>query len=179
MNTVFTFVGQGSDSHLTQARLDRGLNSRLTVAGGRVLKRAKSSLIEREYEMLTYAAEAGVSVPHAKQIDDNTLSLQFLHYGETLLDYIQHGKFTKSLWQQVQEVLAVMWSAGIVHGDLHVNNILISEGRVYIIDMASSFHAGTLAAVFGDGDYSADVEEGITGDKQALMRSIRAAREAS
>ena len=172
MDTLYSFVDQGTEASLTQMRFDRARNSKLILAGGRVLKRAKVGQTEREYEMLTRARELGVNVPHCIQIDDYTLSLQFLPHGETLWDYIQHGRATTKVMQAVKSAVMTMWRAGIVHGDLHCNNIIISKGRVYIIDMASSWDATVLASTFGEDNYTSDVREGMQADKNALLRSI-------
>ena len=172
-NTLYSFVDQGITSSLTQARFDRARNSKLVLSGNRVIKRARPGQTERELEMLTRAAERGVSVPHVTSVDECTLSLQFLPHGETLWDYIQHGRATTKVMSAVKAAVLTMWRAGIVHGDLHCNNIMISQGRVYIIDMASSWDRDVLAASFGDDeDYTADVREGIQADKEALLRSI-------
>ena len=175
-NTLYSFVDQGCTAELTQARFDRARNSKLVLDGNRVIKRAKVGQTEREYEMLTRARECGVSVPHVSTVDEYTLSIQFLPCGETLWDYLQHGRLTKSLLNQVKSALHKMWSAGIVHGDLHVNNIMISRGVVYIIDMASSWDAQVLTDSFGEDDYSTDVAEGIQADKDAFIASFNAAR---
>ena len=171
-NTLYSFVAQGTTSDLTQLRFDRARNSTLVLAAGRVIKRAKVGQTEREVEMLTRARALGVNVPHCIQVDDNTLSLQFLPHGETLWDYIQHGRATTEVMSAVKAAVLTMWRAGIVHGDLHCNNIMISNGKVWIIDMASSWDAQVMIDTFGDDDYTADVREGIDADKEALLRSI-------
>lgn len=172
-NTLYSFVAQGTASDLTQARFDRARNSKLVLSGNRVIKRAGAGQTERELQMLTTARAAGLNVPHATQVDEHTLSLQFLPHGETLWDYIQHGKLTKSLLATVKAEVLKMWKLGIVHGDLHCNNIMISNGQVFIIDMASSWDATVLAETFGEDDYANDVREGIKADREALLRSMQ------
>jgi len=176
MNTLYSFIDQGCVDELIQARFDRARNSKLVLSNNRVIKRAKVGQTEREYEMLTRAAERGVVVPHVKQVDEQTLSIQFLPCGETLWDYMQHGKLTKSLLAKVKSALHKMWNAGIVHGDLHINNIMISEGKIYIIDMASSWDKKVLTETFGEDDYTTDIAEGIQADKDAFITSFRTAR---
>lgn len=177
MNTIYSFVAQGSSADATQARFDRARNSKLVLSGGRVIKRARAGQCEREYEMLTRAAQRGISVPHVKQVDDCTLSLQFIPHGETLWDHLQHGTLTKSMLDAVKSALVRMWKAGIVHGDLHINNVLVdTNSNVYIIDMASSWDAQILTETFGEGDYTADVKEGIAADQAAFKASLAAAR---
>ena len=178
MNTIYSFVTQGSAPSATQARFDRARNSKLVLSGNRVIKRGTVGATEREYEMLTRARELGVSVPHCKLVDDCTLSLQFIPHGETMWDHLQHGTLTKKMLAAVKSALITMWKAGIVHGDLHINNVLVDrEGNVYIIDMASSWDAQVLASTFGEGeDYSADIKEGIEADKAAFKASLATAR---
>lgn len=177
-NTIYSFVAQGSSDEATQARFDRARNSKLVLSGNRVIKRGSKGATEREYEMLTRARELGVSVPHCKLVDDNTLSLQFIPHGETVWDHLQHGTLTKSMLAAVKSALITMWKKGIVHGDLHINNVLVDrDANVYIIDMASSWDATVLAATFGeDEDYSADIKEGIAADQAAFKASLATAR---
>jgi RIO-like serine/threonine protein kinase len=175
-NTIYSFVAQGTDDGLTQARFDRARNSRLFLAGNRVIKRGTKGATEREFRMLTQARKLGVSVPHCTLIDDCTLSLQFIPHGETVWDHLLHNTLTKSMLTAVKSALTAMWKAGIVHGDLHINNILVdTHCNVYIIDMASSWDAQVLVDTFGEGDYSVDIKEGIIADKAAFKASLLAA----
>ena len=176
-NTIYSFVAQGTTPEATQARFDRARNSKLVLSGKRVIKRATEGQTEREFEMLTRAAQKGVSVPHCIQIDECTLSLQFIPHGETIWDHLQHNTLTQDMLNAVKAELVRMWKVGIVHGDLHINNILVdTDANVYIIDMASSWDAKVLTNTFGEDDYSADVEEGIAADLEAFKTSFKTAR---
>ena len=177
MNTIYSFVAQGSAPAATQARFDRARNSKLVLSGGRVIKRGTAGATEREYEMLVRSRELGISVPHCTQIDECTLSLQFIPHGETMWDHLQHGTLTKKMLTAIKAALVTMWKKGVVHGDLHINNILVDrDANVYIIDMASSWDAQVLASTFGEDDYSADVREGIAADQAAFKASLATAR---
>lgn len=177
-NTLYSFVAQGSNSTATQARFDRARNSKLVLCGNRVIKRGKSGATEREYEMLTRARELGISVPHCNLVDECTLSLQFIPHGETIWDHMQHGTLTKTMLANVKSALITMWKKGVVHGDLHINNVLVDrQGKVYIIDMASSWDTTVLANAFGEGeDYTEDIKEGIAADQAAFKNSLADAR---
>lgn len=178
MNTLYNTINFAASADATQARFDRARNSRLSKHGNRVLKVAKPGQIEREFEMLQRARAAGINVPHAIQIDDCTLSLQFIPNGQTLFDYIDHGKLTKGILEKVKRELIKFWNAGFVHGDLHCNNILINEEtqEVFVIDLASSWDAKVMEESFGNEDFSEDIRKGILADREALQNSIKEAK---
>lgn len=179
MNTIYNTIEFQATADNTQCRFDRARNSKLTMYNGRVLKVAKVGQIEREYDMLTQARAAGVKAPHAHLVDDHTLSLQFIPNGQTLFDYLSHGKLTKGIMNKVKRELAKFWAAGFVHGDLHLNNILINEEteEVYIIDLASSWNKSVLEAVFGeDPENEVEVRKGIEADKEAFIKSFKTAK---
>ena len=57
--------------------------------------------------------------------------------GDTLYDYVRRKKvLTASTYLNIEKAIVSMWLNGIVHGDLHEDNILISPtgNRVWIID---------------------------------------------
>ncbi len=178
-NTIYNSVSFAATVESTQMRFDRARNSQLTMFGNRVLKTAKEGQIEREFDMLTQARACGINVPHVAEVDSRTLSLQFIPNGQTLFDYINHGKLNKALLNKVIAELRKFWAAGFVHGDLHMNNILINEitEEVFIIDLASSFNEGTLEAVFGaDPENAAEVRKGQADDLAAFKRSFKEAQ---
>ena len=179
MNTIYNTIQFEASAEATQLRFDRARNSKLVMNGNRVLKTAKPGQIERELDMLTQAKAAGINVPHAKEVDPRTLSLQFVPNGQTLFDYINHKKLNKALLNKVIVELKKFWAAGFVHGDLHMNNVLINEvtQEVYIIDLASSFNEGILEAVFGaDPENAKEVKKGQADDLAAFKRSFKEAQ---
>lgn len=179
MNTIYNTIEFQATADNTQCRFDRARNSKLHMYNGRVLKTAKPGQTEREYDMLTQARAAGIKCPHVHLVDDHTLSLQFIPNGQTLFDYLAHKKLTKGLLNKVKRELAKFWAAGFVHGDLHLNNVLINEEteEVYIIDMASSWNLSTLEAVFGvDPENEAEIRKGIEADKEAFIKSFNTAK---
>lgn len=174
-NTIYNTINFAPTADATQARFDRARNSKLVMNGNRVLKTAKAGQIEREVDMLTQARAAGINVPHVKQVDSRTLSLQFIPHGQTMFDYLDHGKMTKALMGKIKAEIIKFWRAGFVHGDLHLNNILINEEteEVFIIDLASSFNLGVLEEVFGvDPENAAEVRKGQQDDKEAFLKAL-------
>lgn len=175
--TTLNFIPSGSA--FVQDRLDRAQNSSLKLEGTVLIKQGSSSALERESRMLQAAAAAGVKTPTVYSYEEEELRLEFIPNAETLLDAIHHGCLTKSLWNNVVTQVNAMHNAGIVHGDLHVNNILCNREteEVYIIDMASSFNEAELCLAFGEDDFTNDLKEGIASDKEALVASVKAARQ--
>lgn len=115
-----------------------------------------------EATMLREARKLGVAVPTVQHIDQDSSSL--------IMDYIS-GRTLKEELHVVSksdrrkrcialgQLLAVMHSGGIVHGDITLSNVISQDGKLFIID-------------FGLGNFSKEVEAmGV--DLLLLSRSIR------
>ena len=65
--------------------------------------------------------------------------------GETLYEYLNRGidiGRKKDLLRNIQSAIKCMWKSGIVHGDLHVKNVMVNPrtGDITIIDFGFAIH---------------------------------------
>jgi len=105
------------------AELDSKLRKERTRAEARLLNRAKI---------------AGVDCPTVLEVEEFSLTMDFLHGTHPEMGAKESGL--------AGEMLAKLHSAGIIHGDFTPVNLMESEGRLYAID-------------FGLGFFSDDVED--------------------
>ncbi|MGC9209996.1 MAG: serine protein kinase RIO [Acidilobus sp.] len=99
----------------------------------------------KEFGNLESMRKAGVSVPEPKAVSGNVLVMQFLGengYRAPLLaeayeelDEELLGRFLNMIAEDVKKMVCI---AGLVHGDLSEYNIMIWEGRTWIIDVAQA-----------------------------------------
>ena len=115
-----------------------------------------------EATMLREARKMGVPVPTVQHIDQDSSSL-IMDYisGKTLKEelHVVSKSERRARCKALGELLALMHSGGIVHGDITLSNVISQGGRLFIID-------------FGLGGFSKEVEAmGV--DLLLLNRSIR------
>jgi N6-L-threonylcarbamoyladenine synthase/protein kinase Bud32 len=115
-----------------------------------------------EATMLREARKLGVAVPTVQHIDQDSSSL-IMDYigGKTLKEelHVVAKSARRARCKALGELLAIMHSGGIVHGDITLSNVISQSGKLFIID-------------FGLGGFSKEVEAmGV--DLLLLNRSIR------
>ncbi len=115
-----------------------------------------------EATMLREARKLGVAVPTVQHIDQDSSSL-IMDYirGKTLKEelYVASKSERRARCRALGELLAIMHSGGIEHGDITLSNVISQGGKLFIID-------------FGLGGFSKEVEAmGV--DLLLLNRSIR------
>jgi len=115
-----------------------------------------------EATMLREARKLGVAVPIVQHIDqESTFFIMDYINGRTLKDelYSVSKSERRNRCGTLGEMLAVMHSGGIVHGDVTLSNVISQNGKLFIID-------------FGLGNFSREAEAmGV--DLLLLNRSIR------
>jgi len=95
----------------------------------------------REAKLLVLAKAAGVLVPFVYDVDIHECSI-IMEYikGILLRDYIKHlesqGLLSTafSLVEEAGRILAKLHSNRILHGDYTTSNIIVSNGRLFVID---------------------------------------------
>ena len=118
----------------------------------------RNTRMRNELILLGKMHSAGINVPVVFSMDGkiSMLELEYIH-GKRLSDFEDmEEKTLTDLARSVTE----LHSAGIIHGDLTLNNILESGGKLYIIDPSM----GKLSTVIND----------RTGDIRLLKESINA-----
>lgn len=113
-----------------------------------------------EAKLLHEAKRAGVLCPVVYSVSNYELITSFLE-GELLLDALRRGDGGAVL-RATGEALARLHSAGIVHGDFTTANVMVGEGKAWVID-------------FGLGEFSDALEEKAI-DVLLMKRSLGDAR---
>lgn len=98
---------------------------------GVVYKRSIPFLIENELWCLQRAEEVGIFVPHATRFDISTIMMEDLGESEPVLD-------CERFWQHSDKLIALLKRAGIRHGDLTTQAVIVKDNKPYIIDWAES-----------------------------------------
>ena len=115
---------------------------RFTSAG-----KTKSETVEiwcrKEYGNLVAARDAGANVPKPYMHYKNILAMEFLGDDEgrswpRLKDVKLSEDEAAAMEKEVSRQVGLLRAAGLVHADLSEYNILVGEGKPYIIDMAQA-----------------------------------------
>ncbi len=114
--------------------IDEKLRKERTVREARVLHRAK---------------EFGVNCPHVYEVDLNDMKIvmEFIE-GDRLKELLERVPMGErlELCREVGRQVGKLHEAGIVHGDLTTSNIILREGKVYLIDFGLADFDPTLEA---------------------------------
>src|SRR3989344_5673714 len=92
----------------------------------------------KEYKNLMLANSAGLPVPLPLGVKENVLVMEFLGEGENaalrLMDIEPTLEELEDYREQIIDFMARLYLAGLVHADLSEYNILVLEGKLYVID---------------------------------------------
>ncbi|MCX8181492.1 MAG: serine protein kinase RIO [Candidatus Methanomethyliaceae archaeon] len=95
---------------------------------------------QKEYRNLSEAKSAGVPVPTPICAYQNILVMEFIGIDGVpapLLKDLRH--LDKELYQQILTAIKKLYSdAGLVHADLSEYNIMVNEGKAYLIDFGQA-----------------------------------------
>ncbi len=86
------------------------------------------------------ARQSGVSTPIILDINDYTIVM------ERIKGDLVHRVINKRIAEQVGETLCRLHGAGIAHGDPTTRNMIVSAGRVYLIDFGLAYYDGGVEA---------------------------------
>jgi len=114
--------------------IDERLRKERTVREARVLHRAKAF---------------GVNCPHVYEVDlrDMKIAMEFIE-GDRLKELLESVPVEERLrlCREVGRQVGKLHDAGIVHGDLTTSNMILREGKVYLIDFGLADFDPTLEA---------------------------------
>jgi RIO kinase 1 len=103
------------------------------------------NLIAEQWAVAEFAAlsrlwSMGAPVPYPVQRSGTELLMEYLGDDDgtaapRLAELRPTGDELEGLWHQLTDVLSLMASEGVTHGDLSAYNILVHEGRLMLIDL--------------------------------------------
>jgi len=93
-----------------------------------------------EAKVMCDAKQVGVSCPTVLYIDPDeaTIVMEYIP-GPTLRSILSEGNIT--LLRELGLMVGKLHSTGIIHGDLTTSNVILSRGRLYLIDFGLSFYS--------------------------------------
>lgn len=89
-----------------------------------------------EARLLSEARRAGVPVPNVIECDEGAgkLVMEFVD-GERVKELFSSGRLSfENVCRTIGKEVGLLHSAGISHGDLTTSNMILKDGKVYIID---------------------------------------------
>ncbi|NJE76022.1 Kae1-associated kinase Bud32 [Thermococcus sp. ES12] len=115
-------------------KIDEKLRKERTVREARVLHRAK---------------EFGVNCPYVYEVDmkEMIIVMEFIE-GERLKELLESAPMDErlELCREIGRQVGKLHQAGIVHGDLTTSNMILRDGKVYLIDFGLADFDPTLEA---------------------------------
>lgn len=129
------------DGELVKERISKGYRlKQLDVKIRKQRTKGEAKLMER-------ARVSGVPIPRTRIEDEYRLVMDYVR-GRKLKDVLNKmGKREKSkVCEKIGEMVANLHANGIIHGDLTTSNMILSRGKVYLVD-------------FGLGKFSSAVED--------------------
>jgi RIO kinase 1 len=93
-----------------------------------------------EFSALCRLHDAGLPVPYPVQVTGTEVLLEFIGDADgtaapRLAETRPDGPLLTSLWEQFVAVLGTFARHGLAHGDLSPYNLLVSRGRLVVIDL--------------------------------------------
>jgi TP53 regulating kinase-like protein len=134
--------------------IGRGAEAVITLENGIVRKRRMSKSYRqpeldeqirqertlREARITSEARRVGVPTPIIRDIARFELKMEHVE-GKKLKDVI-----TPELSEKVGEMVGKLHRGGIIHGDLTTSNMVLREGRIYLIDFGLAFYDPSIEA---------------------------------
>jgi TP53 regulating kinase and related kinases len=158
----FGILKTWKENYLNMRIVKRGAEAVIWMANGHIVKeRVKKSYrlpqideklrklrTRKEASLLLHAKRAGVSVPEVISVLEPEFKVKMEYVdGKRLKEFLNEtdDKGRKKAATMVGKAVGLLHSSGIIHGDLTTSNMILREGKVYLID-------------FGLGDHSKRIE---------------------
>ncbi|MBW1839533.1 MAG: Kae1-associated serine/threonine protein kinase [Deltaproteobacteria bacterium] len=122
----------------------------------------RSQRTKREEGLLVKAKRAGVNAPTVWSSEKNKLVMEWID-GKRVKEALNemNPKERETVYKGIGEALGKLHTAGIVHGDVTTSNMILKDGKVFVID-------------FGLGKTSKRIEDYAV-DLYVLMEALKAA----
>ena len=155
-------IAQGAEAKIYEGTFEEVfgvdlLNERIIVKR-RVPKRYRIQEIDvklrkertvREARILHRAKEFGVNCPYVYEVNlrDMVIVMEFIE-GKRLKEHLEEVPMDErlSLCREVGRQIGRLHKAGIVHGDLTTSNMILRDGKLYLIDFGLADFDSTLEA---------------------------------
>ncbi|NJD99574.1 Kae1-associated kinase Bud32 [Thermococcus sp. LS1] len=112
-------------------------------------ERLRKERTVREARVLHKAKEFGVNCPYVYEVDlrDMKIVMEFIE-GERLKELLESVPMEErlNLCREIGRQVGKLHEAGIVHGDLTTSNMILRDGKVYLIDFGLADFDPTLEA---------------------------------
>jgi Kae1-associated kinase Bud32 len=93
-----------------------------------------------EARLISEARRCGVPTPIIRDVTDFEISMEYID-GTALKNIVN-----PSLSQETGKLIGRLHTCGIIHGDLTTSNILLKDGKLYLIDFGLAYLDKTLEA---------------------------------
>lgn len=96
-----------------------------------------ASWVLKEYKNLKKVEEAGVRAPRALAIEKNVIVMDFIGDNEAAPQLLRAKvDDMDAMFKEILTQVKKMYASGLVHADLSEYNVLVHEGKPYLIDFA-------------------------------------------
>ena len=101
----------------------------------------------KEVKLLTEARKFGIETPPLIYVGENRIVMWFID-GKTVKEifYSADEKEAKKIAVEIGRIIGLLHANGIIHGDLTTSNMILRDGKIFVID-------------FGLGEFSKKIED--------------------
>ncbi len=134
------YKNRGAESSISESEF----YGRKAIVKSRIIKtyrnpeldeRIRYERMKNEFYLLRKIRETGVDTPVVYDFDRNSMSLTMQKIsGITLKEFLKENVKYDQIMKKIAKSVCLMHGNGITHGDLGVNNIMVSGEKVYMID---------------------------------------------
>ena len=145
--TTDTVIAMGAEARISVGKY-LGMS---VISKHRFEKKYRSPKIDRtlrknrtiqETRLLIAAKEAGVNVPFILDVDKKNWVIVMQKIEGESIKYHLDKKTIETFFPSIGEMVAKLHQANIIHGDLTTSNIILAEGKIYLIDFGLGFISG-------------------------------------
>ncbi|MFC1787274.1 Kae1-associated kinase Bud32 [Halobacteriota archaeon] len=93
-----------------------------------------------EAKMISEARRSGIPTPIIHDVTDYNIAMEYLDGPQ-----LKHAIDVK-LCKRIGDLVGRLHSSGIIHGDLTTSNMILSQGRIYLIDFGLAYFDKSIEA---------------------------------
>jgi len=137
-------ISQGAEAKLYLEKKREGDEETTVLVKDRVKKgyriqeldhKIRSQRTRHEASLISRARRSGVAAPLVMETNDFSIIMEYIK-GDRIKDILNEmsDKERMLIYQLIGEAAAKLHSAGIIHGDMTTSNMILKDGRLYVID---------------------------------------------